>query len=314
MRTKLTISELNNFKSVIPVAFEELKDYVGGGNGNGISTAYSFSEYRDMGWSFTSGWVRFSSDDVRYLTQNFYEYCGNSSSGGYVNSTYNCSCNGYSNSSYSGGSYFTGSSEYFGSFDTYSYDESCMIISDLIAELPQTVRGVFQYIDAGYDDCIPSTGRYYPEEKSIRLKELNYNTLFRECVHATQDIYHLGGDNHAALEYQEHILGDLEQYRQQIIKSQANMSSGQGPRVEVGPLGGDYKTTDSDEFAEWIESCMNKDTQEVNMTNFLSGVNNYVSQFQSSHADKSGYQGDIPEDYNYEWREMIQAMGFKISE
>ena len=307
MKTKLTFSELNTFKSMIPVSRDELNEFLGGGSGCGISSAYSLSEYRDIGNSFVRGWVRFDEDDVRYLTQPYSVYCGSSD---YSGSDYSGS------SDYCGSTDYSGSSEYSGSSCTYSYEETCLIISDLIAKLPEEARTLFQYIDAGYNNCIPSEGRYYPDEKTIFLNKLDYNTLFRECVHATQDIYGLGGNNHAAKEYQEHIIGDLEKYRQQIIKSEQNLANntpGQGPRAEPGPLSGNYSTSQSKEFQDWIEECVDPITQEIDMTVFLPKANKFVSQFQSKFPENKGYQGYIPEDYDYNWVEILQHIGFKIS-
>lgn len=284
MNTKLTFSELKNFKNMSPVSHKEQQEYIGGGNGSGISTAYSLSEYEELGYSFTKGWVRFSDDDVRYLTQDYYSYCGGSS---YSGSDYS-GTSGYGGSTDYSGSSYSGSSDYSGSSYYNELNDIYQQISNLVSQLPSCIRDALKYVNIEYDSELGSAGRYYAAANTIALKDITYDTLYRECIHVVQQEYHLGGTNHSALEFQEAVIGDLMGMKEGIA---GNMRGG-----------------DSDEYGYWMANCIDEHG-EIDVCEFINGVERFLPEFQAKYPNASGYQGSVPSDYNYNWAEMLWRLG-----
>lgn len=305
MKTKLTFSELSKFRNLSPVSCDELKEYIGGGDGKGISSAYSLSEYRDMGYAFTRGWVRFDEDKVAYLTETYLDYC--------KHNNYNGGSDNYSNSGYSGSSYYGGATDYSGSSDSDWYDETNKKISDIISEFPCSTRMEISF-NIVYSSVIDSPGKYNAWDNTLYIRDITYDVIYAECLHAIQEKEELCGNNHAAREYQEHVIGDFENYR----RSWKNAITHTGePHVDISPLSNCRTVRGSDyeyEFDEWVSYCYDPNTDEIDMHEFMGKVKRFESLFQSSHSDIPGYQGYIPSDYNYNWREMFEIMGFKIKD
>ena len=317
MKTKLTFLELNTFKSMIPVSRDELNEFFGGGCG--VSSAYSLSKYAEMG-DFTNGLVQFSPDDVCYLTQDYNDYCGGTdySGSGYSGSSeysgssdypgtsgysgdsdYSGSSDGSGNSSYSGISFSYNAANYYSGASAYSYFEAYSIVCNLVDELPPCVRDRLSNVSIEYNSCNSTPGSYSFQNDAMSLRKLAYTTLFAECVHVTQDQTNYGGENHAAREYQEHILGDLEAQRRFIVND-----CGYSPHT--------VDLEHDDGYSDWLQSCIDEDTGEVIMSTFLERAGEFETQFMSSHPDNNGYQGNIPSNYNYNWQEMLRELGFKI--
>ena len=337
MKTKLTFSELNTFKSMIPVSRDELNEFFGGGCG--VNSAYSLSKYAEMG-GFANGLVQFSPDDVCYLTQDYNDYCGcNDYSGsGYSGSSeYSGSSDYPGTSGYSGDSDYSGSSEYSGSSSysgfsfsynscnyynwlggsAYSYDEAYSIINNMVDQLPSIVRdNLFSKVSIEYNSENRSPGSYNEKYDTIILKDLSYDALFAECVHATQDQENLGGNNHAAKEYQEHIIGDIQRYIRGLDKIHSH-DIDEHASIDIGVSYTSRTVQDSDgstaaDFDDWLEACIDKKTKAINMSAFQSKVKEFEQAFQSCHPNTPGYQGDIPADYNYDWEQMFRKMGFNV--
>ena len=311
MKTKLTFSELNTFKNMIPVSRDELNEFVGGGDGSGIRNAYSLSEYINIGDSFIKGWVRFDDDDVRYLTQNYNTYCGGSndysgsdysgtsSYGGssdylgtssYGGSTDYWGASSYGGSSdYSGTSSYDGSPGYWGAFSYYSdLDDKYIELSNLINQLPSSIREALRYVDIEYNPGLETAGRYYAVTNTIVLSELTYTALYRECIHVIQNEYHLGGAIHAAKEFQEAVLGDL-----MVVKDERS---------------GGYKCANDQEYGQWLQNCIDING-EIDVSKFINGVEYYFQEFLKKYPNISGYQGSVPSGYNFNWTEMMWRLG-----
>lgn len=216
----------------------------------------------------------------------------------------------------SGISFSYNSANYSGA-SAYSYVEAYSKICDLVNRLEPIVRdNLFSKVHIEYNCCNHSPGSYSDENDTITLRDLSDEALFAECTHATQDQLNLGGKNRAAREYQEKILGDFKA-RIRTLDSQANYSQGQGPRGYPDPVTryNTVRSSDSttfNEYAEWVEGCIDNKTKEIDMSLFLPRAREFEGAFQSFHADIPGYQGDIPQNYEYNWRQMFKNMGFKI--
>ena len=284
MRRKITLSTLNELSCVI--SHDDLACYQGGGSGTSYRDPYTINEYMALGWSFQRGWVQLSDGNISYLTENYPTYCGNS--------TYCCS--GYEGSTnYWGNSWYNNSGGYYGSSASL-YDRAYIKISELVNQLPAELRARLSNVAFEYNSVMLSSGQYDPKSNTIYLQQLDYNTLFRECVHAIQENEGLCGTNHAAKEFQEHVIGDVcsHYYYERNNKPIPNESTA-----------GTSESTK--EWSLFLYDCV--DSNGVNMKEFLNAVNNYVFMFQQGHSTISDYQGYISPEYEYNWAEMFRIMG-----
>lgn len=122
---------------------------------------------------------------------------------------------------------------------------------------------------------------------------MDYTSLYAEVIHAIQDKYEYCGDNHAAIEYQEHVIGDIEY-----------LLSGRAGALRT-TFNQDYPST----YQVWIYKCFNEPCTALNLNKFLDGINNYISDFQKNYSNTASYQGNIPSGYNFNWVEMFQKLG-----
>lgn len=123
---------------------------------------------------------------------------------------------------------------------------------------------------------------------------MDYTSLYGEVIHAIQDKYEYCGDNHAAIEYQEHVIGDIEY----ILSGRA------------GALRTIFNQDYPSNYPNWINNeCFNESYTALNLNKFLNGINNYISDFQKNYSNTASYQGNIPSDYNFNWVEMFQKLG-----
>ena len=292
MRKKITLSTLKELSDAI--SRDDLANYFGGGSGTSYRDPYTFSEYMALGWAFQRGWVQLSEGNISYLTQNYPSYCGNS--------TYYCS--GYDGSTnYWGDEWYNNSWGYYGSSAT-PYDNAYMKISQLVNQLPTDLRARLFNVAFEYNSVILNPGQYDPQTNVIYLKELSYDALFRECVHAIQKNEGYCGTNHAAKEFQEHVIGDI-----MSIYCSENSPLDKSPSIPNihTVFNMDFESSNEVDWSTWICKCVTADG--LNLSLFLSGVNNYVSDFQKSHSNIPGYQGYIDCDYDYDWAEMLEIMG-----
>lgn len=109
---KLTRKSLDELAQRMPVLSEEVQSsFIGGGIGTPTSP-YTLEQYKNMGTSFTSGWVDFP-DSVTYLKTDYYSYFGISF---FDNNT--LPFGGLSGNCYSGNVWMSGS--------VYNYKGSCV--------------------------------------------------------------------------------------------------------------------------------------------------------------------------------------------
>ena len=286
MRRKIKLSTLEELSGVI--SHQELKNYFGGGSGTSYRDPYTFIEYMSLGWSFQRGWVQLSADNISYLTENYPSYCGNSA---YCCSSYDGSTN------YWGSSWYNNSWGYHGT-SASSYDSAYLKISELVNQLPADLRARLSNIAFEYNSVMLDVGQYDPQSNVIYLRELNYDTLFRECVHAIQKKDGYCGTNHAAKEFQEHVIGDVRSHY---------YYERDGKEYPSDKTMGNYMDSEIDDWSLWLYDCVSE--KGVNMSRFLKDVNKYVFAFQKGHSAISGYQGYISPDYEYDWEKMFRMMG-----
>jgi len=274
---KLKLNDLRN--EVLLISDDEMCRLVGGGSeydGGWLPEVVCYGIYTyDGGWfddvysygnsGYTNFWYFYFNNNGTALT-NYYDY------GGY---------------SYHG---VGGSSDLGGGGGGNSYYP---ILGGLINQLPQHVRMDLSHVRISYDPTLSKEGRYYENTCEIKIKTLDYSTLYGEVIHAIQHKYGYCGDNHAAKEFQEHVIGDIEL-----------LMSGRGGAMRT-IFNNDFPST----FDEWISECFNDDASSLNLNKFLNGVNNYIYDFQKSHDNVKEYQGYIPRDYDFHWIEMFQKLG-----
>lgn len=280
-KKKLRKETLVELAKRMPVLNEKKQvAFVGGGNGT-RENPFSLSEYMDLGDLFQTGWVDFP-DSISYMTCPYGEYY--SSSG--LDVTSGCD--------YESG-LFGDSGSYGGSGSENNFPLSPFeTINELFNQLPNIIKTSLSDVNILYDPTLSSPGQYLSNLNVIYLKDLNYDVLYGECIHAIQEKENYCGNNHTAREFQEHIIRD-------IMSIYRNIEEG----VSFG-----YVTTSDNNYERWINNCINENG--VNINSFLGGVNEYISHFLEYKSNVPQYQGGIPSDYNFNWVEMFQAMGIPI--
>lgn len=304
---KLTRKSLDELAQRMPVLSEKVQSsFIGGGNGL-KKDPYTMSEYRAMGYAFEYGWVLLDGKFTpEFMTENYYEY--------YYDFMSDASGSHYwdNSGSYSGNSGgleivitpnkgipFENSGSYgiSGSYNNKNRSSSTYLansISDLENHLPPELRMRLDgKIAISYKSNLGEPGRYNVGG-IITLGILSLDALLGECVHAIQDFYDYGGDNHAAKEFQEHVIRDIY-----AMLYNCEISS------RTVPL------SYSSRFCDWLESCTDKN-RGVDMHKFNQGISRYLSDFQKSHSKTERYQGQVPSDYDYNWEEMFYLMGIPM--
>lgn len=297
-RFKLTTEHLSFLSYPLnTLSLNQQCQIIGGGNGTSLNDPYSLEEYKQLGLTFTKGWVDFG-EHVSYLTENYYSYTNTPFEDYDHYSTCSDMFNGDWNVSDS--SYYSYNSDYC----ELPQSNNDIKINALYNTLPPQLREAISGINIIYDENLTSSGCYNAATNTICLRVVDYDTLFREAVHAVQDLQKLCGDNGAAKEFQEHVIGDI-----QFIVQLYYTNDGHGGSTTTFN-GGVCKSVNEVEFEQWLLSCL--DEQGVlKLSDFLSKINNYLIDFQNSHQNTSGYQGEVESDYNYCWKEMFDIMGIR---
>ena len=285
---KLTRKSLEELAQKMPVLSEEVqRSYIGGGSGT-YDSPYTFEEYLNLHnptqvyYLDADGNLCYDFPDVVVIGQS--NCTGNSNYG---------SGSIYSNSNYGSGSIYSnygnesGNSYHYGSESNSLFE----IINQLANQLPDETQTILFGVNIFYDSTLEASGQYHSYTNVIYLKDLIYDTLYGECVHAVQEKKGYCGDNHAAREYQEHIIRDI----MSIYRSYS------------GDIPYGYKTSNDDHYIRWINSCISE--RGVNLLLFLGGVNMYIPYFFEYKSNVPQYQGEIPSNYDFNWWEMFKAMG-----
>lgn len=145
------------------------------------------------------------------------------------------------------------------------------------------------------DPTITEAGQYNRNTLTITLQNTNESTFIKECVHAIQDHLNMMGnpDARAALEFQEHLLGDLWGLLSDTGAGFSLESETFNKLFEDGLLttvnGND--AIDLDFFMEHFEELF-----EVFKENF-------------SHEDR--YQGDLPKDFDWNWELLFEYFNIR---
>ncbi len=287
---RLTRKSLSELAQKMPVLSEEVQSsYIGGGDGS-KKNPFTMEEYISQSFSFKSGWVDLhGNNNPEYMTC-CYHYYSNYGSGSFL---------GYSG-------FIDNSGNYYGNFGSYSIlPDSCTAnnIDGLIAQLPLGLWDELSgKIIVRLRSDISNPAQYDAISKTIYLKTFNFDAFYRECIHAIQDLHGYGGTNHAAKEFQEHVIGDV----MSILRDKNSIDG----KVNEGKLttvfGADYPSS----FKNWIISCVDA-RKGVDMHKFKQGIDRYLSDFQKSHSNYKKYQGHVPSDYDYNWEEMFYLMGIR---
>lgn len=145
------------------------------------------------------------------------------------------------------------------------------------------------------DPTITEAGQYNRNTLTITLQNTNESTFIKECVHAVQDHLKMmeNPDARAALEFQEHLLGDLWGLLSDTGSGFSMESATFNKLIEDGLLttvnGND--AIDLDFFIEHFEELF-----EVFKENF-------------SHEDR--YQGDLPKDFEWNWELLFEYFNIR---
>ncbi len=146
---------------------------------------------------------------------------------------------------------------------------------------------------------IKRNGRYFADKKKIYLDSKNVDeyTLISEIFHAAQDKLGMTGVGKSNLEFQEHVIKDLY-FSQQLRKT------------------GDYKyfkgisTTDDEGYAKFINKGFDNNGN-LYLNNFLMHINSYFDKFQEYYSQSGEYQEPGIENYDYNWKMILDLFGIK---
>ena len=146
---------------------------------------------------------------------------------------------------------------------------------------------------------IKRTGRYFADKKKIYLDSKNVDeyTLISEIFHVAQDKLGMTGVGKSNLEFQEHVIKDL--YFKKRERKSNNYDNSKG-----------LSTTDDDNYANFIEDVLNEDGF-LDLANFLSNINSYFDEFQKYYARSGAYQEPGVDNFNYNWKVILDLFGIK---
>ena len=146
---------------------------------------------------------------------------------------------------------------------------------------------------------IKRTGRYFADKKKIYLDSKNVDeyTLISEIFHAAQDKLGMTGVGKSNLEFQEHVIKDL--YFKQLERRSNNYDNSNG-----------FSTTDDNNYVNFIEDVLNEDGV-LDLAYFLSNINSYFDEFQKYYARSGAYQEPGIDDFNYNWKVILDLFGIK---
>ena len=146
---------------------------------------------------------------------------------------------------------------------------------------------------------IKRTGRYFADKKKIYLDSKNVDeyTLISEIFHVVQDKLGMTGVGKSNLEFQEHVIKDL--YFKQLERRSNNYDNSKG-----------FSTTDDDNYPHFIEDIFSKDGI-LDFNKFQKDINFYFDKFQKYYSEIGAYQEPGIENYDYNWKMILDLFGIK---
>ena len=184
-------------------------------------------------------------------------------------------------------------------------------IDTLIGNLPVAASNILKQLGVGIDivDNLYTTtdkgeykkrnGIYLGQNNRIVIdsKHVDEYTLISEVFHAAQDQLEMTGTGKSNLEFQEHVIKDLY-FGQQLRKT------------------GDYKyfkglsATDDEGYANFINNGFDNNGN-LYLNNFLMHINSYFDKFQEYYSGSGAYQEPGVDDFNYNWKVILDLFGIK---
>ncbi len=184
-------------------------------------------------------------------------------------------------------------------------------INTLIGNLPVAAANILKQLGVGIDiaDNLYTTtdkgeykkrnGIYLDQNNRIVIdsKHVDEYTLISEVFHAAQDQLEMTGTGKSNLEFQEHVIKDL--YFKQLERKSNDYDHSKG-----------ISTTDDNNYVNFIEDVLNEDGI-LDLANFLSNINSYFDEFQKYYARSGAYQEPGVDDFNYNWKVILDLFGIK---
>ncbi len=184
-------------------------------------------------------------------------------------------------------------------------------INTLIGNLPVTAANILKQLGVGFeiaDNLYTTTdkgeykkrnGIYLDQNNRIVIdsKHVDEYTLISEVFHAAQDMLGMTGIGKSNLEFQEHVIKDL--YFKQFERKSNDYDHSKG-----------FSTTDDNNYVNFIENVLNEDGV-LDLAYFLSNINSYFDEFQKYYARSGAYQEPGVDDFNYNWKVILDLFGIK---
>ena len=140
-------------------------------------------------------------------------------------------------------------------------------------------------------------GIYTSKKIVLNSKNVDYNTLFSETVHAAQDYLGMTNYGKANLEFQEHVIKDL--YNNQRLFKTGDID-----------FANSYSAAFNNRYKKFFDDIFDNNGDLI-LDKFLNGINSLFDEFQDSYAPSNSYQEKKFENYNYNWVKLLDIFGIQ---
>lgn len=142
-------------------------------------------------------------------------------------------------------------------------------------------------------------GIYAAENNCIIIdsKHVDEYTLISEVFHAAQDYLGMTGSGKSNLEFQEHVIKDLYNFKRNLQSDNYENING-------------FSTTDDNEYDKLISGVFDENNV-LDLNKFLPVIESYFDEFQKYYSPSGVYQEPGIENFDYNWIELLDLFGIE---
>ena len=134
-------------------------------------------------------------------------------------------------------------------------------------------------------------GIYTSKKIVLNSKNIDYNTLFSETVHAVQDYLGMTNYGKTNLEFQEHVIKDL--YNTQRLFKTGDID-----------FANSYSAAFNNRYKKFFDDIFDNNGDLI-LDKFLMGISPFIEEFQKNYAQSNSYQNKGVDNYSYNWIELL---------
>ena len=134
-------------------------------------------------------------------------------------------------------------------------------------------------------------GIYTSKKIVLNSKNVDYNTLLSETVHAAQDYLGMTNYGKVNLEFQEHVIKDL--YNTQRLFKTGDID-----------FANSYSVSSNYKYNDFIKEIFDNNGDLI-LDKFLMGISPFIEEFQKNYVQSNSYQNKGVDNYNYNWIELL---------